>query len=54
LINGVQERQPQNLVRELADAIENRQPVALATVIEVEGASPARPSFKLLVRADGS
>jgi hypothetical protein len=29
-------------------------PVALATVVDVQGASPARAGFKLLVRADGS
>lgn len=29
-------------------------PVALATVVEVQGASPARTGFKLMVRADGS
>jgi len=40
--------------RELLTAIENRQPVAVATVTEADGASPARPGFKLLMRADGS
>lgn len=44
----------QDLLRELAAAIENRQSVVLATIVEVEVASPARPGFKLLVRADGS
>ena len=29
-------------------------PVALATVVDVQGASPARTGFKLLVRVDGS
>ena len=29
-------------------------PVALATVVDVQGASPARAGFKLLVRGDGS
>jgi xanthine dehydrogenase accessory factor len=29
-------------------------PVALATVVDVQGASPARSGFKLLVRGDGS
>ena len=54
MINCIQEGLMQNLVHELAAAIENRHPVALATVIEVKGASPARPGFKLLVHADGN
>jgi xanthine dehydrogenase accessory factor len=37
----------------LVNALESRKPVALATVIEVKGASPARVGFKLLVQADG-
>ncbi len=43
-----------DLARELAADIGNRRPAALATVIEAEGASPARPGFKLLVHPDGS
>ncbi len=43
-----------DVLRELAVAIEQRQPVALATVIETKGASPAQVGFKLLVTADGS
>ena len=42
------------LMQELTAAIEAGQAVALATVIDVSGASPARPGFKLLVRSDGS
>jgi len=38
---------------ELTTAIERRQPVALATVIETKGASPAQVGFKLLVTMDG-
>ncbi len=38
----------------LADALSAQQPVALATVVQVQGASPARTGFKLLVRQDGS
>ncbi len=34
--------------------VEAGQPVALATVVEVQGASPAQVGFKLLVRPDGS
>jgi xanthine/CO dehydrogenase XdhC/CoxF family maturation factor len=41
------------VLQALTKAIENRQPVALATVIEVRGASPGREGFKLLVRPDG-
>ena len=43
-----------DVLRELTIAIENRQPVVLATIVEAQGASPARPGFKLLVRPDGS
>ena len=35
-------------------AIENHEPVVLATVIDVKGASPAQLGFKLLARPDGS
>lgn len=42
-----------DVLRELAAAIEQRRPVALATVIETKGASPAQVGFKLLVTADG-
>lgn len=42
------------LIQELTAAIEAGQVVALATVINVSGASPARPGFKLLARSDGT
>jgi len=46
-----------NLVRDviaaLNEALERNEPVALATVIEVRGASPAQVGFKLLVHRDG-
>ena len=42
-----------DVLNTLVKAIEDRQPVALATVIDVQGASPARVGFKLLVHADG-
>lgn len=38
----------------LSAAIAAGQPAALATVVDVQGASPARPGFKLLLQADGS
>lgn len=38
----------------LGAAVKDEEPVALATVVDVQGASPARPGFKMLVRADGS
>ncbi len=38
----------------LTQSIQDRKPVALATITEVKGASPARPGFKLLVWEDGS
>ena len=44
----------QDIFGVLLAAAENREPVALVTVIEVQGASPARGGFKLLVRRDGS
>ena len=43
-----------NVLTALVRALENREPVALATVIDVRGASPARVGFKLLVRPNGS
>ena len=42
------------VLRALEEAIARREPAVLATVVEVRGASPAQPGFKLLVRADGS
>ena len=42
-----------NVLNELIKAIENRQTVALATIIDVQGASPAQVGFKLLVWPDG-
>jgi len=38
----------------LNEALQGDEPVALATVVEVKGASPAQVGFKLLVRPDGS
>ncbi|MGC8786020.1 MAG: XdhC family protein, partial [Anaerolineae bacterium] len=38
----------------LQQSLESNEPVALATVVEVQGASPAQVGFKLLVRANGS
>ncbi len=43
-----------NLFQELVAALENRQPVALATIIETKGGAPGRAGFKLLMRADGT
>jgi len=42
-----------DLLKELLKALETRQPVALATIFDVQGASPARVGFKLLVWPDG-
>lgn len=42
------------VMRMLREATESNEPVALATVVEVKGASPAQIGFKLLVRPDGS
>jgi len=42
-----------DVLKALVKAVENRVPVALATVIDVQGPSPARVGFKLLVNSDG-
>ena len=42
-----------DVLKALLKALETRQPVALATIIDVQGASPARIGFKLLVWPDG-
>jgi xanthine dehydrogenase accessory factor len=43
-----------DVLGELQRATEAGRPTALATIIEVKGATPARPGFKLLLRSDGS
>jgi xanthine dehydrogenase accessory factor len=42
------------IITALDEALQRDEPVALATVVEVKGASPAQVGFKLLVRPDGS
>jgi xanthine dehydrogenase accessory factor len=42
------------VLQALMSVLEQGRPVALATVTAVQGASPARPGFKLLVYADGT
>ena len=42
------------IITALDEALQHGEPVALATVVEVKGASPAQVGFKLLVRPDGS
>jgi xanthine dehydrogenase accessory factor len=42
------------ILETLQQCIETGEPVALATVVDVQGASPAQVGFKLLVRPDGS
>ena len=41
------------ILQALQQCLENKEPVALATVVEVKGASPAQVGFKLLVWSDG-
>lgn len=41
------------ILRTLQEALERREPVALVTIVEVRGASPAKVGFKALVWADG-
>lgn len=42
------------IIQALSQCLEANEPVALATVVEIKGASPAQVGFKLLVRPDGS
>lgn len=42
------------IIAALQEALQRNEPVALATVVQVQGASPAQMGFKLLVRQDGS
>jgi xanthine dehydrogenase accessory factor len=40
-------------IRELAQAIQNKRPAALATIVEVKGASPAKVGAQLVMLPDG-
>ncbi len=42
------------VLKALPEAVEAKEPVALATVVEVRGSSPAKVGNKMLVRADGT
>ncbi len=42
-----------DVLHELTAAIERREAVTLATIVEAQGPAPAQPGFKLLVYADG-
>ena len=42
------------IIAGLSEAVERNEPVALATVVEVKGGSPAQAGFKLLIRPDGT
>lgn len=42
------------IFREIADALEKREPVALATVARTRGSTPRKPGAKMVVRGDGS
>jgi hypothetical protein len=42
-----------NILQQLVAAVERNEPAALATVVEVVGASPAKVGAKILVRGDG-
>jgi xanthine dehydrogenase accessory factor len=41
------------IVRKMAELVKEGKPFALATIIEVEGSSPGKPGFKMLVTEDG-
>ena len=43
-----------DVIAALNEALERNEPVALATVVDVQGASPTQVGFKLLVQTDGS
>jgi xanthine dehydrogenase accessory factor len=42
------------IYREIASAIENKQPVVLATVARTRGSTPRKTGAKMVVRQDGS
>jgi xanthine dehydrogenase accessory factor len=42
------------IYREIATAIENKQPVVLATVARTRGSTPRKTGAKMVVRQDGS
>ena len=44
----------QHPIKILAEAIENKQPAVLATVIEVKGASPAKVGAQIILLSDGT
>ncbi len=44
----------QNPIVKLAEAIQNKQPAALATVIEVKGASPAKTGTQIVLLENGT
>ncbi len=43
-----------DVLKELTASVERNEPVVLATVVEVSGASPAKVGAKILVRGDGA
>lgn len=53
-MNGQSDRRAKDALDALQAARAEGMPAALATIIEVSGASPVRPGFKMLLRADGS
>jgi xanthine dehydrogenase accessory factor len=42
------------ILKQLTASVERNEPAALATVVEVVGASPAKVGAKILVRGDGA
>jgi len=44
----------EEIITDLDEAVQRNEPVALATVVEVKGGSPAQAGFKLLIRPDGT
>ena len=44
----------QEIMTALDEAVQHDEPVAMATVVEVKGGSPAQAGFKMLIRPDGT
>ena len=42
------------IIAALDEAVQSNTPVALATVVEVKGGSPAQAGFKMLIHPDGT
>ncbi len=41
------------VIKKMAELVERGEPFAIATIIEVEGSTPGKPGFKMIVERDG-